>query len=145
MNSELYPFINVEIDEQLTKNEQLPIYKEIAWDYIKNEPILENRDFKIVTENEAIKVWVYKTLFTERFEYPIYSWNYGCEMINLMGQSYTFKYVEMETKRYIKEALLVNPYIVEVNILDIKFSDSKLSVRVNIKTIYGEVDVDVRA
>ena len=36
---------------------------------------------------EAIRQVVYCTLHTERFEWLIYSWNYGVELDRLFGQS----------------------------------------------------------
>ena len=139
----LFPFISNNIDEMKVDN-IFPMYREIAWDFEKNIPILENGDFKLIEGNEAIKVWAYKSLLTPRYSYSIYSWNYGSELLDLIGKAYTPALTKEEAKRYIKEALLINPYIVEVDITDIGFKDSLLSAVVKIKTIYeGEVIVNV--
>ncbi|NJJ73235.1 DUF2634 domain-containing protein, partial [Clostridioides difficile] len=50
---------------------------------------------------------------------------------------------ESEASRYIKEALLVNPYILDINVKNTKFTDDLLSVDIEISTIYGEVEVNV--
>lgn len=123
-------------------NKPLPLYKEVAWDFKKDIPILENGTFKIIEGNEAIKVWCYKAIKVPRFQYNIYSWDYGSEVLSLIGKQYTPSLTQSELKRYIEEALLINPYILEVNVLDTSFKDTLLSANVKVKTIYeGEVEV----
>ena len=138
----LFPFISNNVDEVKVDN-SFPLYKEVAWDFEKDTPILENGDFKIVEGNNAIKVWVYKALLTPRYNYSIYSWNYGSELMDLIGKAYTPSLTKEEAKRYIKEALLINPYILEVNISEIDFKDSVLSADIKIVTIYGESEVTI--
>ena len=135
----LFPFIsnidNVKIDNSF------PLYKEAAWDFEKDIPILENGNFKIVEGNEAIKVWIYKAILAQRYEHSIYSWDYGSELMDLIGKPYTPELTKSEAKRYIKEALLINPYILEVNVLDIDFKNCLLSANIKVHTIYGESEV----
>ena len=138
----LFPFIS-NADEIKVDN-TFPLYKEVAWNFKNNIPILENGDFKIVEGNEAIKVWVYKAILTPRYNYSIYTWDYGSELLDLIGKAYTPSLTKEEAKRLIKEALEINPYILEVEITDISFKDSLLSATVKVKTIYeGEVIVNV--
>ena len=72
--------------------------------------VLPNRDdeptkFKSKTDGiEAVKQAVYKILNTERYTYPIYSWNYGIELVDLFGQPIPWVYPELE--RRITEALV---------------------------------------
>lgn len=137
----LFPFVS-NIDEVKIDN-TFPLYKEVAWDFKRNIPIIEKRDFKIVEGNEAIKVWVYKALLTPRYQYSIYTWDYGSELLDLIGKAYTPSLTKSEAKRYIEEALLINPYISEVNVLDTDFKDGILSANVKIVTIYGESEVTI--
>ena len=138
----LFPFISNNVDE-VKANNSFPLYKEVAWDFEKDTPILENGDFKIVEGNEAIKVWVYKALLTPRYNYSIYTWDYGSELLDLIGKAYTPSLTKEEAKRLIKEALEINPYILEVEITDINFKDSLLSADIKIVTIYGESEVTI--
>lgn len=62
---------------------------------------------------DAMKQAVYKILLTERYQYAIYSWNYGVELADLMGQPMPFVYSEI--KRRITEALLWDDRITEVD------------------------------
>ncbi|EMJ5511675.1 DUF2634 domain-containing protein [Clostridioides difficile] len=141
--STIFPFIGVPQDYILPKTEELPIFREVAWNFEKDEPIIENGDFKVVEGNEAIKIWVYKCIKTNRYEHEVYSWSYGTELMELVGQKYSKGLTESEASRYIKESLLVNPYILDVSVVNTKFIDDLLSVDIQISTIYGEVEVNV--
>ena len=83
----LFPFISSADD--LSINNTYPLYKEVAWDFKSDCPILENGNFKIVEGNEAIKIWVYKALLVPRYHHLIYSWDYGSELMDLIGKAYT--------------------------------------------------------
>ncbi|MBQ6630514.1 MAG: DUF2634 domain-containing protein [Romboutsia sp.] len=137
----LFPFISG--TDEVKVDNSFPMYKEIAWDFKRNAPIIQNGDFKIIEGNEAIKVWVYKALLTPRYSYSIYSWNYGSELMDLIGKAYTPSLTKEEAKRYIKEALLINPYILEVTVIDTSFKDGLLSADIKIVTIYGESEVTI--
>ena len=136
----LFPFISNNVDEVKVDN-TFPLYKEVAWNFEADMPILENGDFKIVEGNEGVKVWIYKALLTPRYSYSIYSWDYGSELLDLIGKAYTPSLTKEEAKRYIKEALLINPYILEVDVLDTTFKNDLLSADIKITTIYGESEV----
>lgn len=133
-----FPFINPPVQEIKT---ELPLYTEIAWDFKENVPVVENGEFKVVEGNEAIKVWVLKTLLTNRYEHLIYSFDYGVELSELVGQKYTRNLTEMEAKRYIEEALQINPYITGIEVTDVSFIDDKLTVNISLETVYGQTEV----
>ena len=61
--------------------------------------------------------------------------------MDLIGKAYTSSLIKSEAKRYIKEALEINPYILEVDVLDIDFKDGTLNANINLLTIYGESEV----
>ena len=136
-----FPFISPPVE--LEASNEYPLYKEIAWDFEKNKPIIENGEFKIVEENEAIKVWVYLALLTNNKQYPIYSWDYGTEVKELVGKNYTKALIEAESKRLIEECLLINPYILEVEVVNTSFVDSALTCDIKITTIYGDMEVNI--
>lgn len=135
----LFPFVTYK--EDMIKDNTFPLYREVAWDFKRDIPILENGDFKIVEGNEAIKVWVYKALLVPRYQYSIYTWGYGSELMDLIGKAYTHELTKSEAKRYIEEALKINPYILDINVVNTDFKDSVLSANVKITTIYGESEV----
>ncbi|MBQ2924919.1 MAG: DUF2634 domain-containing protein [Anaerotignum sp.] len=137
----LFPFFGDNAVET-ANTESLPLYREVAWDFEQNIPIVEKGDFKIVEGNEAIRTWVYKTMKTERFRYEIYSWNYGSELDSLIGQSYSPNLTKAESIRYIKEALLVNPYIRTVSNVTVTFDRGHLFIEAKLETVYGETEVN---
>ena len=141
----IFPFMSIdEVEVNIeNSNSELHMYYDVGWNYIKDEPLIENNEFVIVEGNEAIKVWIYKAIKTARYQYPIYSWDYGCEISSLIGQKYTKGLTKSEAERYIKEAILINPYVTDVKIIDINFSEDILSVSIQVDTIYGEVNVNV--
>ena len=136
-----FPFISP--PAELEALNEFPVYREIAWNFERNEPIIENGEFKIVEENEAVKVWVYLALMTNNKQYPIYSWDYGSEVKELIGKDYTKALVEAEAKRLIEECLLINPYILEVEVVNTSFIDTTLTCDIKITTIYGDMEVNI--
>lgn len=132
-------FDNVEINEVT-----LPLYKDVAWDFVNNRPLMYNNDFKIVEGNEAIKSWIYRAIKTQRFRHIIYSWDFGSEIESLISQRYTKDLIKAEVERYVKEALLINEYIQSVDVVNVEFESDVLSVDVNVTTIYGEVSINVQ-
>ena len=137
----IFPFISP--PPNLEESNNFPLYREIAWDFKKNEPIIENGEFKIVEGNEAIKVWIYLSLLTPNKQYPIYSWDYGSEIKELIGKNYTKALTESEAQRLIEECLLINPYITDIQVADTSFKDSILTCNIKVTTIYGDVEVSL--
>lgn len=137
----IFPFISP--PPNLEESNNFPLYREIAWDFKKNEPIIENGEFKIVEGNEAIKTWVYLALLTPNKQYPIYSWDYGTEVKELIGKNYTKALTKAEAQRLIEECLIINPYIVEVQVVDTYFKENTLTCDIKITTIYGDLEVSI--
>ena len=94
----------------------------------------------VVTEKEALKVWIWRALRTPRFKYEIYTWAYGSEFESLLGQAYNDSVKTAEAPRYLRECLLVNPYIKQVKDISVSFEAARLTVKGTAVTIYGEVD-----
>lgn len=138
----IFPFISFD-EEEIIKTNELPLLKEIAIDFKSGVPILGNKSFKVVEGKEALKVWIFKALKIDRFQYEIYSWDFGSEIMDLMGKGYTKELTKSEVERYIKEALEINPYISRIDILDVDFLDNVLKVNLKIASIYGDIDIEI--
>lgn len=136
----LYPFINPKLQPK-TIEQPLALYKEYAWDFKNDKPLIINNEFKVVEKNEAIKVWIYHAIKTYRYTFSIYSWDFGTELDKLLGQPYTVGVTKSEANRYVKEALEINPYIKEIIAVKTDFYNDVLDVYVKVKTIYGEMEV----
>lgn len=118
----------------------LPLCREAAWDYEHDVPIFRDGEPVVVTEKEALKVWIWKAIRTPRFRYEIYTWAYGSEFESLLGQAYSDSVKTAEAPRYLRECLLVNPYITDVKDISVTFKMARLTVKGTAVTIYGEVD-----
>lgn len=90
-------------------------------------------------ELEAVKQAIYKILNTERYQYIMYSWNYGIETLDLYGEPVT--YVCPELERRITEALLVDSRITSVTDFEHDISvKGVVSTSFIAHTIYGDVE-----
>ena len=143
MSEDIFPFIDAEVTEETTTSEELPIPREYAWDFEKNEFKLVDGKFQVVEGLEAIKIWVYKTLLTPRFRYPIYTENYGNDLEDLIGSGYSKEAVESEANRLLYEALMVNPYIDSIENVSVTFEGDSLGIDFTVVTPYGEVEISV--
>ena len=64
---------------------------------------------------------------------------YGSEIHTLLGQAVSRDILESELRRFIIEALMVNPYIVELNGFRFEFSRAGVTVYFDCTTVYGEM------
>ena len=69
----------------------------------------------------ALQQTIYFILGTERYQFPIYSWDYGVELRDLFGRP--MKYVKPELKRRVTEALLQDNRITDVT--DFEFTEGR--------------------
>lgn len=127
-----------------TTQESLPVFKELAWDFDKNR-FLFNKDGtpKIVEKNEAIKVWVMHALLVERYRYLAYFDDYGIELEPFVGTGPNDGSRASELYQYVKEGLLVNPYILDVIALSTKQEHKKITMTLQLATIYGSTSVGI--
>jgi hypothetical protein len=135
----IFPFVEPVEDVSLT--EDLPNPKEWAWDFERNDFLLKNNKPYLVEGLEAVKIWAYKALMTERFKHEFYSWEYGSEIYSLIGSGFTSAAVESESQRLVGEALQPNPYITGVNKFEVNFDGDTLEIEITIETVFGETEV----
>lgn len=83
---------------------------------------------------------IYKVLNTERFENPIYSYNYGVELIDLYGEDPAW--VCPELKRRIHEALTQDERIQDVDDFDFTVEHNVITVRFTVHTTFGNVETE---
>lgn len=87
----------------------------------------------------AITQAIYKILTTERYKYIIYSWNYGIELADLIGQPIPYVYAEIE--RRVTEALVQDDRI--ENVVDFQFDnkDGAVITSFTVNTTFGAVEI----
>ena len=101
----------------------------------------EDRINGYIEDVEAIKQAIYLILNTERYQYIIYSWNYGVELLDLIGQP--ISYVMADLPRRIREALTQDDRILDVTDFIFEKHKSKLHTQFKVITEYGEVPTDL--
>ena len=90
---------------------------------------------------EAMKQAIYKIILTERYQYIMYSWNYGIELSDLYGEPVT--YVCPELKRRITEALLWDNRIQSVDHFAFDFPrKGVVHVSFTAHTVFGDVQAE---
>ena len=92
------------------------------------------------TEIEAVKQSIYKILNTERYQYTIYSWDYGIELTDLYGEPQD--YVCPELERRITDALKFDDRILDCNSFEFNTCTKGIvAVSFRVDTIYGDITV----
>lgn len=110
-----------------------------------------NRTYKIVNDLDrisgqtddldAIKQTIYLILSTERYAYLIYSWDFGVELVNLIGKP--MSYVMSELPRRITEALTQDNRISDVVDFEFERSGKKLHTTFTVVTTAGNIPTEL--
>lgn len=137
----IFPFISPEVLET-EEGSELPLFREYAYDFENNRLLLRNGNTYLVEGNEALRIWIFKALDTERFRYTAYDSAFGSEIHTLIGSALHSEIVTSELKRFIIEALMVNPYISELSNFQFTRAGSGVQVEFNCTTVYGEMSVE---
>ncbi|WMJ78507.1 MULTISPECIES: DUF2634 domain-containing protein [unclassified Sedimentibacter] len=88
---------------------------------------------------KALEQAIYKVLNTEKYEYPIYSFYYGIELESLIGKDKN--YVKTELKRRIRECLLRDERITEVDNFQFTEDEDILNCTFDVHSTYGNLTV----
>lgn len=92
----------------------------------------------MVDELESLRQSIYLILSVERYQYPIYSYNYGVELVDLIGQPKDF--VMSEVKRRITEALTQDDRINSVDCWEFESTKNALIVTFTVHSIFGDIE-----
>ena len=92
-------------------------------------------------EQEAMKQVIFKILNTERYDYVIYSWDYGIELKDLYGQPASYVCPELQDR--ITEALVQDDRIESVSDFEFTFPQKGvIYVTFIVHTIFGDVKAE---
>jgi hypothetical protein len=94
-----------------------------------------------VDDMDAVRQAIYKVLGTERYAYPIYSWDYGMELSDLYGEDTRYVCAELEDR--IKEALTQDERITDV--IDFTFNTEEkgiVKVAFTVETTEGDIEIE---
>lgn len=125
----------IPVENQILEREG---FCEYAYDFENNELLTRNGEHYYVYGNEAMKIWIYKCMLTDRFRYSAYTDRFGTEVYSLIGEVISTKLKEAEVKRYITEAIMVHPFMVSINKMILKTVKSGLYVDVYYTTVFTD-------
>lgn len=97
-----------------------------------------NRINGLLDDLDAVEQAVYLILGTERYKFPIYSWDYGIELVDLFGKPMPFVIAELPER--IKEALTVDERISNVTDFEFTQNGKKLEVSFTVVTDAGNLE-----
>lgn len=89
---------------------------------------------------DAIKQAIYLILNVERYENIIYSWDYGIELRELIGEPPP--YALPEIKRIVAEALMQDNRIKSVDGFNFETIKGKVHATFTVHTVLGEINVE---
>lgn len=90
---------------------------------------------------QAVKQAVELILSVERFEYPIYSWDYGIETQDLIGKRR--EYIQGDLQRRVEEALAEDDRVTGISDFSISFSGETATATFTVNTIFGNFDEEM--
>ena len=89
---------------------------------------------------DAVRQSIYLILSTERYQYVIYSGDYGVELAGLIGKRKS--YIEGDVERRITEALLEDDRIQDIKDFTITFDREEAKITFTAVTIFGETEIE---
>lgn len=130
------------LNETETQESELPLFKEMAIDFETGEPIIKNNEIVALEGSEALKVWIWRALKTERYKYKVYSNNYGNELKEQLGTIYDKTIKDAILENEIRECLGVNPYITRLHSFSIETPEGMQHpyIYFSIDTVYGTIE-----
>ena len=136
---------NIFLEKTDTEVEEMATFKDYAIDFKTVDYIKDDNDIKVLDKNEALKVWIFKALKTERFRYTdVHSDDYGSELETNIGTIYHKTVKDALMINQIRDTLLVNPYILECYNFEISNEEEYVpQITFNVRTIYGELEMEV--
>ena len=103
-----------------------------------------DHDYKTITgtidQIQAVEQSVFLILTTERYQWLIFSWDYGVELQNLIGKDPEYCIPEIE--RRIREALLQDDRITAVENFEFELNKRKVLTTFTVISIFGNINVE---
>ena len=94
-----------------------------------------------IDDLEAVIQAIYLILSTERYRFVIYSWDYGVELVDLIGKP--MPYVMSELPRRITDALTQDNRIDDVTDFEFEVNRNKLHTTFTVVTTLGNISTEL--
>ncbi|CAL7892054.1 DUF2634 domain-containing protein [Fusobacterium necrophorum] len=130
--------------QEVVSGTELPLFCEYAIDFESGQPLYENEDIVTLIGNEALKVWIFRALKTERNRYAIHSEYYGSDLREHIGTIYNESIKQVLMQEQIKDCLLVNPYLANVYNFSFEKQENDVKITFSVDTVYGTLEQEVQ-
>lgn len=126
-------------NEGTRRTENLPMLQEWAYDFEENELLVNENGLPYLVEgNEALKIWLFWAVTSERYRWPANSKDYGTEIEKMIGLPVTTAIKSSELERTIRESIEICEYVKEIDYIRLSLNEGKVNVDVKLKSIYNE-------
>lgn len=115
------------------------------YDFKKGDFIYRNGKLIPVVGIEALRVWIEKVIRTEKFTFTIYDGEtqYGVLIDDLFGSGLERYLIESELQREITEALLINPFITDVDEWVFEYEKDKVYITFSVVSDFENFNFEV--
>jgi len=96
---------------------------------------LDTRLYTRIDTLESVKQMCYCILNTERYQYMIYSWNFGIELADLFGKA--IEYVLPELTDRITNALMQDDRVLSVSNFEYTIGKGTVLAEFDVETVFG--------
>ena len=93
-----------------------------------------------IDQIQAVEQAVFLILNVERYQWLIFSWNYGVELHNLIGKDPEYCLPEIE--RRVREALLQDDRITTIQDFQFEINKKQVLATFTVVSIFGEINVE---
>lgn len=114
---------------------------EIRFDPEETLDEIDDRINGYTDDMDAVKQAIYLILSTERYQFIIYSWDYGVELVDLFGKP--MPYVMSEVPRRITEALTQDDRISGCKDFEFEITGKQLLTRFTAETTAGDIPTEL--
>lgn len=124
----------------------IPVFNS-SLDEVLEENVYYNKTYRVTNDGEGILGYLNNRpsleqtcdfiLNIERYKYPIYSWDYGSEFVDLIGQDP--QYVVTQLPGRIREALIQDNRVNDVSNFQFERDKKKLHVIFDVNSVYGDI------
>lgn len=117
----------------------LPMLQEWAYDFENNELLTDENGLPyLVSGNEALKIWLFWAVITERYRWRANSRDYGTEIGRMIGINASQAIKSSELERTIREAIEICQYVKSIDSIDLTLEDGVVVVDIVVKSVYQE-------
>ena len=121
--------------------------KSPQFDFTTGDFVVKDGKVATVTGLESLKLWIQKTLKTEKNKYKIYNTNnvekYGVSLLEIITSKQPISYIQAQVQTIVTEALTKNSDIKSVTNFIFVRDKRLLNCTFSVNTIYGSTDESV--